>query len=56
VERHYGRAKIRNMTPENEPRRTTDLLLLFIWVLGYFFLIRVFGALQRLEGVLAGPR
>jgi hypothetical protein len=56
VERRYGRAKIGSMTPENEPRRTTDLLLLFIWVLGYFFLIRVFAALQRLEGVLVGPR
>jgi hypothetical protein len=42
------------MTRRNEPRRTSDVLLLSIWVFGYSVLIRTFSTLQRLERFFAG--
>ena len=42
--------------PMNEPRRLTDIVLLFIWVFGYHVLIGGFSALQGMEKLLAGPK
>jgi hypothetical protein len=44
------------VTHETVARRSTDALLLSIWVYGYFLLIRMFGALQRLERLAGSPR
>lgn len=49
-------SEIYNRIPRNESRRTTDALLLSIWVFGYFLLIRAFGTLQHLERILSWYR
>ena len=44
------------MTLKRHQRRVTDTLLLCIWVIGYYLLIRTFAALQRFERLLASPK
>jgi len=48
-----GTSTIQKMTLQNEPWQVTDALLLSLWVFAYFILIRMFGAVQRLERVFA---
>jgi len=44
------------MTLQRQRRRVTDTLLLSIWVIGYYVLIRTFAALQRFERLLTGSK
>jgi cation transport regulator ChaC len=44
------------MTLQKQRRRTTDILLLAIWVFGYGALIRLFAALQRVERRVSGSK
>jgi hypothetical protein len=48
-----GTSTIQKMTLQNAPWQVTDALLLSLWVFAYFILIRMFGAVQRLERVFA---